>query len=189
MTEIDAINKMLRYLGELPIPNSISLGDLPEGHEALIAKQILEETSRELQEDRWWFNSTSMTFTPDTNGYIMMPPNFIGMYANDKYILYGNDLYDKTQQTKLFTSPVTLDVLLELSFSDIPYIVKTLIVLRASKQLHTSLNGDETTKQDLEKSIIEQSIKVNRENTRQLKTNLIRGNRLIDRGSNPSILV
>ena len=189
MTEIDAINKMLRYLGELPIPNNVSLGDLPEGHEALIARQILGETSRELQEDRWWFNSIRMTFTPDTNGYIMMPPNFIGMYANDKYTLYGNDLYDKTQETKLFTSPVTLDVLLELNFSDLPQIVKTFIVLKASNQLHTSLNGDETTKQDLEKSIMEQGIKVNRENTRQLKTNLIRGNRLIDRGTNPSILV
>ena len=189
MTEIDAINRMLRYLGELPIPNNVSLGDLPEGHEALTASQILKETTRELQEDRWWFNSIRMTFTPDTNGYIMMPPNFIGMYANDKYTLYGNDLYDKTRQSKLFTTPVTLDVLLELNFSDIPHIVKTLIVLKASNQLHSSLNGDETTKQDLMKNIAEQDIKVNRENTRQLKTNLIRGNRLIDRGTNPSITV
>lgn len=189
MTEIDAINRMLRFIGELPVPNEVSLGDLPEGHEALIARQVLKETSRELQEDRWWFNSVRMTFTPDTNRYIMMPPNYIGMYSDGKYTTYGNDLYDKTQETKIFTAPVTLDVLLEIKFNDIPSIIQTYIVLMASKTLHSSLNGDETTKADLEKEIMKQGIKANREDTRQKKVNLLSGNRLIDRGSNPSITV
>lgn len=187
MTEIDAINKMLRYLGELPVPNNVSLGDLPEGHEALTARQVLEEVTKEVQEDRWWFNDITMTFTPDTNGYIMMPPNFIGMY-NSQYALFGNDLYDKTRESKIFTSPVSLNVLLALKFNDIPHIFQTYIVLKASKSLHTSLNGDETTKQDLDRAIVEQSIKVNRENTRQLGVNLIKGNKLIDRGTNPTVL-
>ena len=47
MTLIDGINRMLRYLGELPVPNDIAIDDLPEGHEAVMARTILEETIRE----------------------------------------------------------------------------------------------------------------------------------------------
>ena len=49
MTEIDAINRMLRYIGELPIPSGVTIDSLPEGHEAIQARTILSETLREEQ--------------------------------------------------------------------------------------------------------------------------------------------
>ena len=52
MTEIDAINRMLRYIGELPVPTDVVIDSLEEGHEASLARTILRETLREEQEDK-----------------------------------------------------------------------------------------------------------------------------------------
>ena len=188
MTEIDAINKMLRYIGELPIPNDVAIDNLPEGHEAIIARSVLKETIEQTQEDRWWFNQATINLIPNTDGYISMPPNIISIYSNSKYLIIGNDLFDVSNQTKIFTSPVRISVLLSLKFEDLPKIVRTYVVLLASKSLHTSLNGDETTQAELDKEILTQKYKVDRENTRQSKVNLIKNGRLLDRTSNPSLI-
>lgn len=187
MTEIDAINKMLRFIGELPIPNDVAIDDLDEGHEALTARIILKETIEDEQEDRWWFNKTSLTLIPTTSGYITLPPNIVSIYSNGKYALIGNDLFDIQGQTKIFTNSVTVTALISLKFEDLPKVFKTYVVLKASKSLHISLNGDETTQAELNLSIQLQKTKLDRENTRQSKVNLITGGRLLDRNSNPSI--
>lgn len=192
MTEVDGINRMLRYIGELPIPNDIAIDDLPEGHEAVYARTILAETLREEQESKWWFNSFETTFVPNSLGYITLPYNLISLQAKSsgkKYIANGNDLYDTINETKVFTEPVTLKVLLAIDFSDVPDIFKTYVVLQAAKHLHTYLNADTTTQQELVQKIQLQRIKLDREHLRQTKANLIKGNRLIDRTSNPSYLI
>ena len=105
MTQIDAINRMLRYIGELPVPNDVAIDDLPEGHEAVYARTILQETLREEQEERWWFNSFTTTFVPNNSGYITLPYNLISLQStvtNKKYVANGNDLYDVVNETKVF---------------------------------------------------------------------------------------
>lgn len=188
MTEIDAINKMLRYIGELPIPNDVSIDELPEGHEAIIARSILKETIEQTQEDRWWFNQATMSLIPNTAGYITMPTNIISIYSNNRYLIIGNDLFDVQNQTKIFTNPVRLSVLISFKFEDLPKVFRTYVVLLSAKSLHTSLNGDETTKTELESDIKLQKYKVDRENTRQSKVNLIKNGRLLDRTANPSLI-
>ena len=191
MTKIDAINRMLRYIGELPIPNDITVDELPEGHEAVQARVILDETIREEQEEGWWFNKFTITYPPSASGYITIPSNVTSLKATSataNYVKNGNDLYDVTQQTKIFTDPVELDVRLEIEFADLPDVFRTYVVLQAAKQLHTYLNGDDTTQRELETKLAMQRVKVDKEHLRQSKFNLIRGGRLIDRTSNPTPL-
>jgi len=187
MTEIDAINRMLRYIGELPIPNDVAIDDLEEGHEAQQARVILSEIIREEQEEQWWFNKFEYTLLPNTSGYITLPNNIISFESSD-YIKEGNDLYDKTAQTKIFTEAVTLDVLLEVQFDDLPDVFKTYVVLISAKHLHTYLNGDETTQKELEQKIQLQRIKIEREHLRQSKFNLVKGTRLVNRGDSPTAI-
>lgn len=189
MTKIDAINRMLRYIGELPIPSSTTIEELPEGHEAKMASIILDETMRELQQERYWFNSATITFVPNTDGYISIPYNVIsiqGTSSNKKYTMSGNDVYDVSGETKLFTENLTLKVLLEIDFDDLPDVFRTFVVLQASKHLHMYLNGDETTQKALLQEIMTQSIKLDREAVRQAGVNFLAGTRLADRTSNPS---
>lgn len=187
MTKIDAINRMLRYIGELPIPNGVAIDDLEEGHEAVEARTILDETLREEQEEQWWFNKFTFTYLPNSSGYITIPSNVITFESTD-YVKEGGDLYDKTAQTKIFTENVELDVLIEVDFDDLPDSFRTYVILVAAKHLHVYLNGDETTQKELEQKIQLQRIKVEREHLRQSKFNLVKGGRLIDRSTNPTAL-
>lgn len=185
MSEFDAINRMLRYLGESPVPNDVTLSDLPEGHEAVMANIILSETVREEQEERWWFNSPTITFVPNSDGYITMPSNVVEI-TSSQYLIDGNDLYDADNQTKIFTSNVELSVLQEVEFENLPSVFQTYVVLIAAKHLHVYLNGDETTQKELNDKLQRQYIKVDKVNMRQRSYNLVTGSRLADRSSNPT---
>lgn len=188
MTEIDAINRMLRYIGELPIPSDVAIDSLPEGHEAVMARTILAETLREEQENKLWFNTFEVAYVPDTDGYITLPANLIA-FEGSEYFIEGNNLYKKDDTTGIFTEPVTLTVRLEVTFDNIPDIFRTYVVLVAAKHLHVYLNGDDTTQKELETKVAIQRIKVEREHLKQSKFNLIKGTRLIDRGANPTALI
>ena len=78
---------------------------------------------------------------------------------------------------------------LEISFDNIPDVFRTYVILVAAKHLHVYLNGDETTQRELEIKVNLQQVKVEREHLKQSKFNLIKGTRLIDRGTNPTALI
>ena len=184
MTEIDAINRMLRYIGELPIPSDVTIDSLPEGHEAVIARTVLSETLREEQEIKYWFNTFDVTYVPDLDGYITLPPNLIE-FEGDDFFKEGGNLYKKSEMTGVFTEPVELTVRLEISFDNIPDVFRTFVVLTAAKQLHVYLNGDDTTQKELEAKINVQRVKLEREHLKQSKFNLVKGTRVIGRETNP----
>ena len=187
MTETDAINRMLRYIGELPVPTTQSIDDLPEGHEAVQARTILSETVREEQESKWWFNAITQTFTPSSDR-ILLPPNVI-LVEGLEYFVEGNQLYRRADNDGFFDTSIELDIRIEVDFSDLPDVFRTYVVLVAAKHLHVYLNGDETTQKELDNKVNLQRIKVEREHLKQSKFNLIKGSRLIDRGTNPTALI
>jgi len=190
MTELDAVNKMLRFVGELPIPSSVIIDDLPEGHEAKDAKLVLAELNKELQEKGWWFNTEDWTYL-QVEGYITIPTTVISVRStntSDKYLVKGNQLYDVAGQTKIFTNDVTLTTIFEESFTELPSIFATYVMYESAKQLHTFLNGDTSTQKDLDILIRKQFIKVEREDMSHKSYNLIKASRVIDRTTTPTPL-
>lgn len=187
ISEIDAINRMLRYIGELPVPSAVPIDSLPDGHEAVYARTILKETMREEQEEKWWFNTKTLVLVPDTQGRVLLPNNVIAFYNNDVY-QEGGQLYDVDTNSPVFSNNVELEARLEIAFDNIPDIFRSYIVLVAARHLHVYLNGDDSTQKELEQKVSAARIKVEREHLMQKKFNLIRGNRLADRGSNPTPL-
>lgn len=188
MTQIDAINKMLRYVGELPPPSTVIIDNLPDGHEAKTAKTILQEASREAQKKGWWFNSEQWVFIPDNSGYITIPNIVISLRStnvNNEYTIKGGDLYDVKQKTKIFTDKVTLDVVFESDFEDLPETFNDYVVYVAAKYLHTYLNADEITQKELLQLISTSYVEVQREHLRNKKYNAVKGTRLADRTVNP----
>lgn len=191
MTELDAINRMLRYVGELPVPISVVIDDLDDGHEAKIARAILEEANRETQEQGWWFNTEDWTFHPDVGGYITISSLVITLKSlsqQSKYRVDGGDLYSITDQTKIFTTSVELRTIFEVPFSDTPSTFSTLVTYLSSKQLHEYLNADTDIQKSLDNNIYRQTIKVEREHLANKQYNLISGSRVIDRTTNPTAL-
>ena len=185
ITEIDAINRMLRYIGELPIPSDVTIDQLPEGHEAVIARTVLAETLREEQEEKWWFNTFDIKLVPDSDGYLILPNNVVAYEAPDVFQA-GGLLYDRSTNSPIFTSPKDMIVRYNITFDNLPDVFRTYVILSASRHLHTYLNGDESTQLELEQKINMARVKVEREHLKQKKFNLVRGNRLADRGITPT---
>ena len=187
ITEIDAINRMLRYIGELPIPSTVTVDQLPEGHEAVIARTVLAETLREEQEEKWWFNTFDVRLVPDSDGYIVVPFNIVA-FEDPEVFKEGGLLYTRNGQSPIFTQPKEMIVRYNITFDNLPDIFRSYVILVASRHLHTYLNGDESTQRELEQKINMARVKVEREHLKQKKFNLVSGGRLIDRGTNPTAL-
>jgi len=191
MDQLTAINRILRAVGELPVPLTIDIDDLPDGHEAKTAKEILEEVNKELQENGLWFNRETITYTPidDTITFSEDVITVSDTSGRNTYTIRSNELYDITNNTAGFTADLDLLTVTEITFTDVPAIFATLVVYVASRELHQFLNADTTVAKDIKENIYKQTIKVDREDMKNNKYNLIKGSRIIDRTANPAPLI
>ena len=188
MTELVAINRILRAVGELPVPSSVDIDTLPDGHEAKTAKEILEETNKELQENGLWFNREDITYTPVAD-IITFDSSVIAVKrtsGNNVYVIRSLDLYDMTDNTSTFLNNLELSTITEITFTDTPAVFQTLVVYVASMELHKFLNADVTTLRAIERNVQLQTIKVDREDMKNNDYNLIKGSRIIDRTTVPT---
>ena len=64
MTELEAVNVLLTTIGEAPV-NTLTGNQVTD---VTIARQVLNEVSREVQSQGWYFNTENgVTLTPDNN--------------------------------------------------------------------------------------------------------------------------
>ena len=72
-TELEAINTMLSTIGESPVNTVEDTGNV----DVVIARQILQTASREVQARGWHFNTEiNYTITPDSDGYLVLPKTY-----------------------------------------------------------------------------------------------------------------
>lgn len=139
-TKLEAINEILSAGGEDRV-NSINT---PEADEALA---FLDQKSRALQTQGWWFNTTrNRTIHPDTDGYIAVPVNTLKVLPeHGRYMLRGNKIYDVYGDGYLHKEPVTVDIVEGLEWDELPEAAKTLIYLSAGRTYQDRLLGDPNT--------------------------------------------
>lgn len=188
MIKTDAINLCLRYIGEAPLPVGITLEQLDPQHEANIISQIIDETAAKVSLQGWWFNTESWTFQPDsTTNKIQIPENVLYLKSDiGNYLLRGTSLYDADNQTYNFTSPVVATVVWNLKFFDLPTSFAFYVAYTAAQEAQMLFSADSTINTDLAKRIQEAYIRLQREHIRYSKYNLISGQRMVDRTTNPT---
>lgn len=91
--QLDAVNIILSAIGETPV-NSLSSGSI----DAVTANSILQEVSKEVQTEGWWFNTIKNERITPTNNQYTLPTNTLsvdttGSTAHVHVILRGNRLY------------------------------------------------------------------------------------------------
>ena len=189
MIKTDAINLCLRYIGEAPIPEGITLDELDTQHEAVVINQILDEASEKTQLQGWWFNTETWTFRPDsTTGKIGIPSSvlYFKPTGGGDYILRGTALYDRDNQTYIFTDAVEASVIWNTVFGDLPTSFAFFVAYTAAKEAQMLFNGDSSIDKDLSTRIQEAYIRVQREHLRYKGHNLTSGTRPISRTTNPT---
>jgi hypothetical protein len=143
-TELDAINTMLSSIGEAPVNTVEDSGVV----DAVMAHQILTSVSREVQSRGWHFN-TDKSFPlvptyPDKE--LLLPPTVLRVDTVDRdasidVCVRGTRLYNRRTHSYSFDRMVYVDMVILLSFNDLPEPARHFITVRSARIFQERLVG------------------------------------------------
>jgi len=145
-TELDALNTMLSIIGEAPV-NTIEDTGLVD---AVMARQILHETMREVQSHGWhWNTDRGVNLIPQypLPGEVFLPANTLMVDAVDErhdVVQRGVKLWDRRNNTYKFSEAVKVDIVKLLDFEEIPQAARHYIMVRAGRIFQDRVVGSET---------------------------------------------
>lgn len=142
LTKLEAINRMLGAAQLLPIA---SLNDMPiEGEQA---ESTLDMTSIVVQSEGLKCNTEhDVELSPDDDGFIHLPANTISVRPTEAYkqiVQRGSKLYDLDNRTNEFDSSVTVSLITELEWDDLPPSVQHYIIAKASRDFYSRIMGSD----------------------------------------------
>jgi hypothetical protein len=174
LSQLDVVNACISTMGEAPL-QAID-ADHPFVQSALNA---LENASTLVQGEGWWFNTdiTQLNVDPDL-GFVYAPPDAIDVDAGTSAVIKrGARLYDRSASSydlrPIFgTAPVTVSVVRELAFADLPMLAQQVVSSRAKLDFQSAYDGDDNKYSKIggEYTIAERLLKA--ENIRQNRVNL-----------------
>ena len=146
MSELEAVNLMLMTIGEYKVNDLINLAGRSD---AAIAKDILTNTSRAVQSKGWTFNTDfDVVLAPDTEGQIELGGSILRIdttstvRSSQKDIIErANKLYDRQNNTHIFTDNVTVDTITYFNFEDLPEAARRFIAIRSARVFHDRVVG------------------------------------------------
>jgi hypothetical protein len=142
-TELQAVNQMLASIGETPV------SDIPASgvSDAASARDKLHETNRQVQGMGLKFNTDyRIEYSPDADGYINIPTNALRVwawYGNLDYATRNRKLYDRDNQTNIFTTVVYLNITTFLQWSDLPEHVRRYVAVKAGRRFQAEAVGSQ----------------------------------------------
>ena len=134
-SELEAVNYMLRAIGERPVA---TLENIPSITKAIMARDTLRDNSRDIQERGWSFNSEEdYPLSPDsTTKEISIPVNALrcdpSSQTND-YVNRGSRLYNRTDHTYSFDSAVEVNIVFFLPWEEIPESCRKYAKIKAAR--------------------------------------------------------
>jgi len=131
-TELDAVNEILSAIGSNPV-NTLE-DDL--NVDVINAKRILEGVSREIQTRGFDFNTEdSVTLQPDAiSGLIPCPNSYLRFYSDGyKLIRRSGYFFDNETQESKFPEGLTVTLVRELPFEELPEVFRKYITVRACR--------------------------------------------------------
>ena len=132
-------------IGEAPIN---SLEDIQQPSEASIARNILHQTSRQVQAIGLQCNSEEAFPLPlNVDKEAILPVNTLKVSASDPLldiVARGNRLYDRTNHTYIFKDTLKVDIVLFLAFEELPQAARDYITLKAARVFQSKVLGSET---------------------------------------------
>ena len=142
MTELETINKMLSAAGLAPV------ADMNTQHPSYKrAKLILDDVSRTVQMQGYWFNRAVVTLRRDIDGYVVAPAqathvNTISTVDAD-VVLRGNKLYDLVNRTYIFDRDIECNIVEVLDFELLPTPVAAYVAARAVHEFYLAQGGQD----------------------------------------------
>jgi len=145
ITELEAVNAMLATIGETPV-STIPASGISDASEA---RSELHRTNREVQGLALKFNTDyKIRFSPDGEGKINIPTNALkvisyydGYSASYDYAVRGRYLWDRYNQTYVFTASVLLNITYFLEWELMPEHVRHYVTVKAGRSFQANAVG------------------------------------------------
>jgi hypothetical protein len=174
MTKLESVNRVLRRAGGYPV-NSL---DTNGPSAAAEAERCIDESAKIILQREWNFNTRSkVTLTPDVNGYIAVPAGTLHLDTdgNSEYrnITYrGQRLFDVTNNTEIFSGPITVLITSLWEFHCIPEPVADYITAEAAFNFNAA-RGVAQNEARLVNELVQMRNKAVAWNSRQHDVNLL----------------
>ena len=143
-TELSAVNSILGAIGQAPVTSLVF--DNPE---ISFIYNLLRDANVDTQAEGWHFNTEKhVKYTPDTNGNILIANDVLQLDVSEGWthrihdvVRRNGKLYDKIDHTYDFSSldSIDLDVVLLVTFENLPIPFRRYITYRASTKAATQL--------------------------------------------------
>ena len=142
MTELEAVNVLLTTIGEAPV-NTLTGNQVTD---VTIARQVLNEVSREVQSQGWYFNTENgVKLTPDNNKHILPPADTARIDSKDYNIVIREEkLFDLDDFTYEFGGTIKVNIVYYQDFTVLPDAAKRYIAARAARIYADRLLNSET---------------------------------------------
>ena len=144
-SKLEAVNTMLGYIGESPVNSIATATALPLS--AALAKNILDEVSREVQSDGWQFNTVENFKLAQgiPTGTFQVPANTLQVDAVDRsydIVQRGLNLWDRYMNTNAFNVDyLYVNMTFLLDWEELPEQARRYITIRAGRMLQSRLVG------------------------------------------------
>ena len=141
-TKLQAVNIALNNVGQ----NSVASLDVAVPVDAAIASSVVDEVSREVQMMGFDWNTESITISPDGSGFINLPANILkadvtGENYADDYIQRGLKMYNRPNNSFVFTKAIEVYLTLGLEFTEISEAARRYITIRAARLFQERMFG------------------------------------------------
>ena len=143
-TKLDAVNTMLGYVTEAPVNSIANTTSLPPS--AALAKGVIDEVSREVQQDGWHFN-TAQDYKLEANASnkFVLPDNVLQVDTVDTtydVVQRGTTLFDRKNYTDVFTEEeLKVNITFLLEYEELPEQARRYIALKSSLMFANRLVG------------------------------------------------
>ena len=185
MNLYEGVNVLLGSIGEIPITNNTAAVSAGATSDVGMARDTLLLMSRSIQEQGYWFNKEILyPLSINTSGYIPIGPSILSVY-HPTIIVKDHKLYNIEDRTYIFTEAQEVDVIFYLAFDDLPTVACDAIVREAAVEFYNNILGDTQELRILQTNAQRAQFSLQKAQAKHRKTNLLKGSRLVDRGSNP----
>lgn len=144
-TALDAVNSMLRSIGQ----GAVNTLDEFAGADAANAAAVLTQTSREVQERGWYFNTDyDYSFLPDASGHIELPATLLKytpVWLARHIVERERKLYDTKTHSFVFPQGTAVkgDVVWLFGYETLPQAARTYIHCKAGRAFQVSAVGSD----------------------------------------------
>ena len=145
-TKLMAVNTMLSVIGEAPVN---TLAATSQTADVILAQNLLDEVSREVQAAGWNFNRETEVELSPANNNIILPTNTGRVdvepaHAKNKhYIQRGTKLYNKTDKTFVIEQTMKCTIVYMLDWDDLPETARQYVMIRAARKFQDRVVGSD----------------------------------------------